>query len=82
MINNNITNFDKLKPIENYISIKNNYVDEDNLKIKNIFPEKKNDEVILRIEYSIWNEFMLKEYITEKDYKIISRNHEIEQILK
>lgn len=81
-INYNEANAHKLKLLENHIMIKNNYVVEDNLKIKNIFPEIRNSKNVLRIEYTIWDEFSLKEYVLEDDYKIISRDYEIEQILK
>lgn len=75
-------NTDKQKLLENYIMLKNNFVVDDNLKIKNIIPEKVNNDIVLRVEYTIWDEFSLKEYITEENYKKISRDYEIEQILK
>ena len=75
-------NTDKQKLLENYIMLKNNFVVDDNLKIKTIIPEKVNNDIVLRVEYTIWDEFSLKEYITEENYKKISRDYEIEQILK
>lgn len=77
MINN-----DKVKLLTNYIMLNNNYDVDDKINITNIFPESKNGKMILRIEYTIWGEFKLKEYINNDEYQKISREYEIDQILK
>lgn len=76
-INNN-----RVKLLTNYIMLNNNYDVDDNINITNIFPEYRNGKMTLRIEYTIWGEFKLKEYINNDEYQKISREYEIDQILK